>query len=280
MPRPLTRGMPGFEPKISLGQNFLFDEELLARLVRESGVGPADYVLEIGAGRGDLTLALAAVCRRVVALEVDERLEPVLRERLADAPNVKLVMADAMDADLVSLMGGGPFHVVANLPYYLTTPLLTMLFRMDAKIQGISVMVQQEAAARVMAQPGTGEYGPLAVLARWKAQPRVAAKIPARMFTPPPKVDSVFLVMPFHEQPPARITDERMFLRVVTAAFAMRRKTLLNNLMPAFGLSREAAHRVLEELGLPLSIRGEALTLSQFARLSNLLAGMGESTSA
>ncbi|HSK68153.1 MAG TPA: 16S rRNA (adenine(1518)-N(6)/adenine(1519)-N(6))-dimethyltransferase RsmA [Candidatus Limnocylindria bacterium] len=276
MPRPLTRGIPGFEPKISLGQNFLFDAELLARLVRETGLGPGDDVLEIGAGRGDLTLALAAVCHRVVALEVDPRLEPVLEERLRDVPNAQVVMADATEADIPALMGGLPFHVAANLPYYLTTPLLTMLLKLPAPIRSVSVMVQEEAAARIMAQPGTGEYGPLAVLTRWKANPRAAAKIPARMFTPPPKVDSVFLVMPFHAAPPVHVRDEAHFLRTVTAAFAMRRKTLLNNLMPAFGLSREEAKAVLQTAGLREDVRGEALNLAEFAALSNSLVGLRE----
>jgi len=268
----LSRTPPGFEYRVSLGQNFLFDEALQNRLVEAAGVGLSDTVLEIGAGRGDLTLALAKRCRQVVTLEIDPRLEPVLLDRFSGVSNVVLHMADAMEADFSALMANyGPFHVVANLPYNLTTPLLNRFFRESLPILGVSVMIQREAAGRVLAAPGTPEYGPLAVLAAYRAMPREAVRVPARLFTPPPKVDGAFLVMPFHERPPVRVEDEALFFRLLGVAFAMRRKTLANNLAAGFSIPRERALAMMLSAGLPADVRGERLRLEDFVSLSNLL---------
>ncbi len=261
---------PAFAYRLSLGQNFLFDEALQGRLADAAGVGPDDAVLEIGAGRGDLTLALARRCRQVVTLEIDPRLEPVLLDRFSGVPNVSLHLMDAMEADFASLMAAhSPFHIVANLPYYLTTPLLNRFFREALPILGVSVMVQREAAKRVLAVPGTPEYGPLAVLAAYRAAPREAVRVPARMFTPPPKVDGVFLVMPFHRRPPVTVVDEALFFRLLGVSFAMRRKTLANNLAAGFTISRDHALSMLQSCGLPVDVRGERLSLDEFAALSN-----------
>lgn len=265
--------MDSFKYKISLGQNFLFDEALIHRLLDETGLGAEDRVLEIGAGRGDLTLALSKRCEQVVTLEIDERLEPVLADQFKDHPNIRLVMGDVMTLDIPGLMAGfGAFHVVANLPYYLTTPILTLLLKLPLPILSVNVMVQQEAAVRVMAQPGSREYGPLALLAQYRGRPRETMKVPSRMFTPPPKVDSVFLTMSFFKEPPVCLGNERLFLRLISLAFAMRRKTLVNNLMPAFGLNREQAQDALIKAGIHPTARGEQVTLDEFAALSNILA--------
>lgn len=271
----MTGGLAQFEYKISLGQNFLFDEALLGRLADAAGVGPDDRVLEIGAGRGDLTLALARRAGEVCAVEIDGRLIPVLQERFQGMPRVRIVHGDIMALDLAQLMGAHqPFHVAANLPYYLTTPILTRLMKADLPVQSVSVMVQQEAAQRILAAPGSAEYGPLAVLAAYRGQARAALTVPARMFTPPPKVDSVFVTLPYRRGEAPRPHDEPLFFRLVCAAFAMRRKTLVNNLMPAFSLSREAAAALLQKTGLPENIRGEALGCADFIALSNTLAAL------
>ena len=271
----MNQQLPSFQYKISLGQNFLFDEELLNRLVDQTGVGPQDVVLEIGAGRGDLTAVLAARCRQVITIEVDERLEPVLQDRFSQTDNIRLVMGDVMQLDLGEIMRDcGPFHVIANLPYYLTSPILSLLLHAPLPIQSVNVMVQEEAAARILARPGTPEYGPLTVLAAYRGMPRATVRVPARMFTPPPKVDSVFLTVPFHKTPPVHLQNEPLFHQLVHAAFQMRRKTLVNNLVHAFPVSREQAQELLLQAGLPGQIRGERLSLQEFASLSNELADL------
>ncbi len=268
----MTGALPRFEYKISLGQNFLFDEELLGRLADECAVGPGDHVLEIGAGRGDLTLALARRAGAVRAVEIDERLIPVLKERFREMPHVSVIHGDIMEMDIRALMGEEqPFHVAANLPYYLTTPILTRLMKSELPVLSISVMVQQEAAERLMARAGSPEYGPLAVLAAYRGTPRAAVRVPARLFTPPPKVDSVFVTLPYHGEGKPRPGDEKLFFRLVYAAFAMRRKTLVNNLVPAFSLSRGQAIGLVKDSGFPETIRGEKLSLEEFIRLSDAL---------
>lgn len=262
-------GKAGFEHRISLGQNFLPDPLLQRHLVSQAPLGSADTVLEIGAGMGDMTLALAEACRQVVTLEIDPRLEPRLLERFEDRANIRLVMGDVMEVDLAAMMREhATFHVAANLPYYLTTPILNLLFRSQLPIRSVSVMVQQEAAQRVLATPGTPEYGPLALLTMYRSEPRAAVNVPAGAFSPPPKVDSVFLVMPFLEVPRVSVDDESLLFRLFTSAFAMRRKTLENNLMSAFHFTREAARRCLACANLPVNIRGEKLSLEDFARLA------------
>lgn len=271
MPEPL----PAFIYKKSLGQNFIFDENLLASLLRKIDIRPENIILEIGAGRGDLSLALSAVAAQVVTIEIDQRLEEVLRGRFATHQNIHLHMGDVMKLDLGQLMAGlGPFHVVANLPYYLTTQILGKLLRSDLPILGIHVMLQEEAALRLLAEPGSPAYGPLAVLAAYRAQPRLVAGIPAKAFIPPPKVDSAFLSMPYHNIPPVDVGSFAFFDRLVLAAFAMRRKTLQNNLNAALLLSKIQIQAALEQAGIPPGTRGETLSLQQFGRLSCQLQDM------
>ena len=265
----MSEHIPAFQYKISLGQNFLYDQDLLHRLVDQTQVGEEDTVLEIGAGRGDLTQALSQRCKRVIAVEIDERLEPVLKERFASTPNVTIVMGDIIHLDIAELMGeSSSFHIVANLPYYLTTPILTMLFHLNLPVKSVNVMVQKEAAQRVMAQPGTSEYGPLAVLAALRGMPKATLLVPARLFTPPPKVDSVFLVIPFFDIPQVLVKEPELFYKVLSAAFQMRRKTLANNLVSAFCMPREDANRLITACGLDERVRGERLGLDDFARLT------------
>lgn len=261
-----------FEYKISLGQNFILDDLLQQRLVDLIRMRPEDAVLEIGSGRGDMTAALAEKCASLVTVEIDSRLEPVLRDRFSATSNVHVIIGDIMSLDLSGLMGEyQSFHVAGNLPYYLTTPILTHLLRSGLPIKSLNVMVQKEAAQRVIAPPGTPEYGPLAILTAYRGHVRETMAVPARCFTPPPKVDSVFLTIPFHATPPFAVDSESTFYRLVDSAFGMRRKTLVNNLMKAFHLTRESAASFLTNMGLNEKIRGEQLGLREFACLSNQL---------
>ncbi|MBQ7455848.1 MAG: ribosomal RNA small subunit methyltransferase A [Clostridia bacterium] len=256
--------------KHSLGQNFLNDVELLESLIDDAGVGKDDHILEVGPGAGDLTRLLAARCKTVTAVEIDRDLFPILRVVMERAENFTLVEGNILRVNLPEIMAGKtPCHVVANIPYYLTTELLTMLLGGNLPLLSVNVMVQKEAAQRVLAAPGTPEYGPLAVRAQYYTQPRLARIVPAACFTPPPKVDSAFLCLPCRETPAVRVADEKRFFRLVNTAFALRRKTLCNNLIASFHLTREEALAWLARAGLPETARGEQLTLQQFADLAN-----------
>ena len=272
MRRP-QHGKGEFHPKRSLGQNFLTDDTLFEQLVDLSGVGKDDAVLEIGTGAGGMTKALSARCRQVIAIEVDETLLPILRVALEKCKNVHLVHGDVLRLNLPELTAPlGPFHIVANIPYYLTTELMTLLLSGDMPIQSISLMVQKEAAQRMVAKPGEEGYGMLAVGAQFFYDPQIMLDVPACMFTPPPKVDSAFVVMPRRECPPVEVQDENLFFRVAAAAFAMRRKTMENNVIASFRVSREEAKEWLSQCGIPDGARGETLSLQDFALLSNVLA--------
>ena len=272
MKRP-QHGKGEFHHKRSLGQNFLTDDALFEQLVDLSGVGKDDAVLEIGAGAGGMTKALSARCRQVVAIEVDETLLPILRVALERCGNVRLVQGDVVRLNLPELTAPlGPFHIVANIPYYLTTELMTLLLTSDMPIQSISLMVQKEAAQRMVARPGEEGYGMLAVRAQYFYDPQIMLDVPACMFTPPPKVDSAFVVMPRRKIPPVEVQDENLFFRVAAAAFAMRRKTMENNLIASFRVSREEAKEWLSQCGIPDGARGETLSLQDFAALSNAMA--------
>lgn len=259
-----------FRPKHSLGQNFLTDESLLQQLVALSGVGREDAVLEIGAGAGGMTKALAAACRKVIAVEVDGTLLPILKVALEKCGNAELVHGDVMRLNLPQITAPlGPFHVVANIPYYLTTDLMNLLILSHMPIRSISVMVQKEAAERIVARPGEEGYGMLAVRAQYYFAPAIALDVPACMFTPPPKVDSAFVVMPRRDQPSVSVQDEALFFRIAAAAFAMRRKTMENNLIASFHVSRDQAKSWLDAAGIPDGARGETLSLADFARVAD-----------
>ena len=261
-----------FHPKRALGQNFLTDDALFQQLVDLSQVGAQDAVLEIGAGAGGMTKALSSRCRQVIAIEVDGTLLPILRVALEKCKNVQLVHGDVLRLNLPQLTQPlGPFHIVANIPYYLTTDLMNLLLTSDMPIASISVMVQKEAAQRMVARPGEEGYGMLAVRCQYFFDPAIVLDVPACLFTPPPKVDSAFVVMKRRSVPPVQALDEGMFFKTASAAFAMRRKTMENNLIASFRTDRETARKWLEGAQIKPGARGETLSLSDFAALSNVI---------
>ena len=230
--------------KQALGQNFLYDEALLAELTAAAGVTKDDDVLEIGPGCGSLTKHLCDAAGQVTAVELDERLIPLLQAFLAEKKNLTVVQGDVMTLDLKQVTAGlrKPFAVVANIPYYITTPLIRLLLESGLEISRLALMVQQEVADKILAEPGDEAWCPLSILCRFLCEPELAVKVPAEMFTPPPKVDSAFVLLPLREKPAVEVRSREMFFRVASAAFALRRKTMLNNLCATF---RE---RTLEEI--------------------------------
>ena len=272
-----TKKHGSFHQKHSLGQNFIEDEALLEQLAELSLVTSEDYVLEIGPGFGALTKSLAARAKQVVSLEIDRTLIPILNVTLENCPNVRVICGDVMRTDLPSLINEAfgetcpSIRVAANLPYYITTEVLTKLMRELPQAKSIAVMIQKEVGDKLLSRPGEDGYGPLAVLCQYHYHVVRALDVPAACFNPPPKVDSSFMVLERLEQPSADAGDEAVFTRLVRGAFAMRRKTLLNNLVSGFSLSREQATACLESSGLSLQARAEELSLADFARLSKQL---------
>ncbi|MBQ6173426.1 MAG: ribosomal RNA small subunit methyltransferase A [Clostridia bacterium] len=257
--------------KKGLGQNFLYDENLLRVLVEAAGITEEDDVLEIGPGAGSLTGPLCEKAHRVLALELDERLIPLLTAFTEKYDNLDIRQGDVMSVNLPELTSGlrRPFSVVANIPYYITTPLITLLLSGDLPIRRLALMVQKEVADKVLSAPGEEGWGPLAVRCRYLCEPRLAMEVPASCFTPPPKVDSAFLLLPVREKPAVDVRSEEDFFRVVGAAFALRRKTLVNSLAASLRLERGEASALVENAGLDPMIRGERLSLDDFARLSD-----------
>ena len=258
----------------ALGQNFLYDEALLAELTAAAGVTKVDDVLEIGPGCGSLTKHLCDAAGQVTAVELDERLIPLLQAFLAEKKNLTVVQGDVMTLDLKQVTAGlrKPFAVVANIPYYITTPLIRLLLESGLEISRLALMVQQEVADKILAEPGDEAWCPLSVLCRFLCEPELAVKVPAEMFTPPPKVDSAFVVLPLRDKPAVEVKDREMFFRVANAAFALRRKTMVNNLCASFRMDREEALRVMAEAGLDEKIRGEKLTLAELAAIADAIA--------
>ena len=245
------------------------------RIAAESGITKTDGALEIGPGVGGLTGERAKTAGRVTAIELDGRLRDVLGETLGAYDNVSLVFADALRADLCAVcaetLGERPWKVCANLPYNVTTPLITAFLEAGC-FESVTVMIQKEVAQRLCAAPGTGEYGAFSVLVQWYAEPKLLFDVPPHCFVPQPKVTSAVVRMDRRTAPPAIADDETFFFRTVRAAFAQRRKTLPNALRSGLSeLSREDINTAVEEVGLPLDVRGEALAIAQFAALSNAL---------
>ena len=257
--------------KQSLGQNFLYDEGLLAELTAAAGVTKDEDVLEIGPGCGSLTKHLCDAANRVLAVELDERLIPLLHAFLAEKKNLTVVQGDVMSLNLQEVTAElkKPFAVVANIPYYITTPLIKLLLGGDLPVSRLALMVQQEVADKILAQPGEDAWGPLSILCQFLCEPRLAVKVPAEMFTPPPKVDSAFVVLPVREKPAVEVKDRDLFFRVANAAFALRRKTMVNNLCATFRVDRAKAVEWVTGAGLDEKIRGEKLTLEELASLAN-----------
>lgn len=259
--------------KQSLGQNFLYDEGLLAELTAAAGVTKDEDVLEIGPGCGSLTKHLCDAANRVLAVELDERLIPLLHAFLDEKKNLTVVQGDVMALNLQEVTAElkKPFAVVANIPYYITTPLIKLLLGGDLPVSRLALMVQQEVADKILAQPGEDAWGPLSILCQFLCEPRLAVKVPAEMFTPPPKVDSAFVVLPVRENPAVEVKDRDLFFRVANAAFALRRKTMVNNLCASLRMERSEALRVMAEAGLDEKVRGEKLTLEELAALANVI---------
>ena len=265
----------GFRFSKSMGQNFLTAAWVPQQIAAESGITAADGALEIGPGVGCLTAELAKTAGRVTAVELDKRLRGVLGETLADFDNVSVVFADALKADLPAIcaetLGERPWKVCANLPYNVTTPLITAFLEAGC-FESVTVMIQKEVAQRLCAAPGTGEYGAFSVLVQWYAEPKLLFDVPPHCFVPQPKVTSAVVRMDRRAAPPVSVDDEKLFFRTVRAAFAQRRKTLSNALRSAFSeLDRAAIESAMEETGLPPAVRGETLSIAQFAALSNAL---------
>ncbi len=257
--------------KQGLGQNFIYDDDLIAALVRASGVTGEDDVLEIGPGAGTMTKHLCRAAHHVMSIELDDRLIPLLNAFMAEFGNFTLVHGDAMTVNLPEITAGlrKPLCVVANIPYYITTPLMTMLLDSPLDIRQMALMVQKEVAEKVMASPGDEGWGMLALKCQYFCDPYLAMDVPAACFTPAPKVDSAFIVLPRREQPRVQVKREADFFRVAQAGFALRRKTMTNGLCAAFHMERSEAVALLQAAQLDERIRGEKLTFEELARLAD-----------
>lgn len=260
------------------GQNFLIDGHVLNKIIAGAGVNKDDMVLEIGPGIGTMTQYLAEAAGSVAAVEIDRNLLPILEETLADYDNVTVIHADVLSLDLNQLVqeknGGRPIKVVANLPYYITTPIIMALFEQHVPIANITVMVQKEVAARMKAGPGTKDYGALSLAVQYYAEPYIVANVPCNCFMPRPNVDSAVIRLTKYDTPPVAVKDETLMFKIIRASFNQRRKTLVNGLnnSPELSFTKEQIADAIAKAGLPSSIRGEALTLEQFAGLTDILA--------
>jgi len=262
------------------GQNFLIDTHVLEKIIKSAEITKEDLVLEIGPGIGTMTQYLCENAREVIAVEIDKNLIPILEnDTLAEYDNVTVINEDILKLDLNKLVeernGGKRIKVVANLPYYITTPIIMGLFESHVPLQNITVMVQKEVADRMQAGPGSKDYGALSLAVQYYATPYIAANVPQNCFMPRPNVGSAVIRLTLHEEPPVKVKDESLLFALIRASFNQRRKTLVNGLTNAaeLNLSKEEVQAALEQMGLSATVRGEALTLEQFAELSNLLAG-------
>ncbi len=254
------------------GQNFLIDANILENIIMAAGVNKDDCVLEIGPGIGTMTQYLCENAREVVAVEIDKKLIPILQEdTLSSYDNITIINEDILKVDVNAIVqkknGGKPIKVVANLPYYITTPIIMGLFESHVPLESITIMVQKEVAERMQVGPGTKDYGALSLAVQYYAKPEVMMTVPASCFMPRPNVDSAVIKLTRHEHPPVQVQDEKLMFNIIRAAFNQRRKTLVNSLNNAANLylNKEAVLAALETMGLSSTIRGEALTLAQFA---------------
>ena len=259
------------------GQNFLIDGHVLDKIIAGAGVTKDDMVLEIGPGIGTMTQYLAEAAGKVVAVEIDRNLLPILQETLADYYNVKVIHADVLSLDLEKLVqeenGGRPIKVVANLPYYITTPIIMALFEQHVPLANVTVMVQKEVAARMKSGPGSKDYGALSLAVQYYAEPYIVANVPCNCFMPRPNVDSAVIRLTRYEEPPVQVKDEKMLFKIIRASFNQRRKTLQNGLNNSSELNftKDQIAAAIAEAGFSPSVRGEALTLEQFAKLTDIL---------
>ena len=257
------------------GQNFLIDTHVLEKIIASAEITKDDFVLEIGPGIGTMTQYLAEAAREVAAVEIDKTLIPILQDTLKEWNNVTVINNDILKVDIRQLAReknqGRPIKVVANLPYYITTPIIMGLFENQVPIESITIMVQKEVADRMQVGPGTKDYGALSLAVQYYARPEIVANVPPNCFMPRPKVGSAVIRLERYEQPPVQVKDEKLMFRLIRASFNQRRKTLVNGLKnsPELHFSKEEIEQALVNCGLPLTVRGEALTLEQFAQLAN-----------
>ena len=267
----------GFTFQKKFGQNFLIDPHVLDKIIRAAEITEDDFVLEIGPGIGTMTQYLAYAAREVCAVEIDKSLIPILEDTLSDYDNVTVINEDILKVDIAKLAeeknGGRPIKVVANLPYYITTPIIMGLFESHVPVESITVMVQKEVADRMQEGPGSKEYGALSLAVQYYAKPEIVVNVPPSCFMPQPKVGSAVIRLTRHSEPPVTVKSEKLLFQVIRASFNQRRKTLANGLANygAFGLPKEELQACIEKLGVPVNIRGEALSLEQFAQLSNII---------
>ena len=262
------------------GQNFLIDTRVLDKIINAAGLTKEDMVLEIGPGIGTMTQYLAEAAREVVAVEIDNNLIPILRETLKDYENVTIINNDILKVDIKELAeshnGNRPIKVVANLPYYITTPIIMGLFESNVPIVNITVMVQKEVTERMQAKPGTKDYGALSLAVQYYAEPYIVANVPPNCFIPRPNVGSAVIRLTRHQEPPVQVKDAGLMFTLIRASFNQRRKTLQNGLYnsPELFYTKEQIAWAIEQLGVSEQIRGEALTLEQFGRLSDIFSSI------
>lgn len=264
----------GFKFSKSLGQNFLIDGNIVRKISEVGEITKDDYVLEIGPGIGTLTEELAINAKKVVAVELDRALLPILDETLKDYNNVEIVYGDILKIDIEKIieekLGGGPIKVVANLPYYVTTPIIAKLIEDGLKIESIIVMVQKEVGDRIVAKPGNKQYGSLSVFVNFYTYPKIAIKVPKTVFMPQPKIDSSVMKLVLKEELPD--INREMFFKVVKAGFGKRRKTILNSLSNSeLGLGKDIIRQTLEKADIPLNERAEKLNIEDFIKISEIL---------
>ena len=259
------------------GQNFLIDTHVLDKIISAAEITKDDLVVEIGPGIGTMTQYLACAAREVVAIEIDKMLIPILQDTLSAYDNVTIINEDVLKVDLNKLAeeknGGRPVKVVANLPYYITTPIIMGLFENHVPIHSITIMVQKEVADRMRMGPGTKDYGALSLAVQYYAEPYLVANVPQNCFMPRPKIGSAVIKLTVHEKPPVTVRDEKLMFKLIRASFNQRRKTLANGLnnSPELHYSKEQIAEAIERLEVSPSVRGEALTLEQFAKLADVL---------
>ncbi|MDD6615501.1 MAG: 16S rRNA (adenine(1518)-N(6)/adenine(1519)-N(6))-dimethyltransferase RsmA [Lachnospiraceae bacterium] len=269
----------GFDFQKKFGQNFLIDPRVLDKIIAAAEITKDDFVLEIGPGIGTMTQYLAEAAREVTAVEIDRNLIPILQETLAEYDNVTVINEDVLKVDIAALAqeknGGRPIKVVANLPYYITTPIIMGLFESGVPLASVTVMVQKEVAMRMQAGPGTKDYGALSLAVQYYASPYLAANVPPNCFMPRPNVGSAVIRLTRYEKPPVEVQDEKLMFRLIRASFNQRRKTLVNGLKnsPELSYTKEEILEALGRAGLSENVRGEALTLEQFAALADAFSG-------
>ena len=267
----------GFSFQKKFGQNFLIDTHVLDKIIASANITKEDMVLEIGPGIGTMTQYLAYAARKVVAVEIDKALIPILEDTLSAYDNVTVINEDVLKVDINKLAeeynGGKPIKVVANLPYYITTPIIMGLYESHVPIESITVMVQKEVADRMQTGPGSKDYGALSLAVQYYAEPYIVANVPPNCFMPRPNVGSAVIRLTSHKEPPVQVENEKLMFQIIRASFNQRRKTLQNGLnnSPEIPYSKEKILEAIERMGLPATVRGEALSLAQFAELSDIL---------